>query len=688
MTDDKSDKAPESSTADKPAEGEGGAPVARTRKIVRRSGTTRDNASFTAVPEGTPMSEPPASAPPVSAAPTTNASPAAAPASGEPASAKPAASPPAVREGSEAEGSAPSASVARPSGPGGPPGSRRFDARAPRRPPGIPQRPRRDGRSEFGTPEARPMGSRPLPGGPRYPAPERRPRRDDDAAPQARPAGQRPLPGGPRYPAADRPRRDDRDRRDDRGPRPPRGDAPRSDRGPAAAGAPKPQPSKPQMPPPPPSKPAASKPKPVLIPLGALPMAKAFVKADKPAMTAKEALSAKAKAAQSTKPKTPTKDEAQPAKPEAHAFDGSLLSASWDDAASALAKVGEKAHALIDAWVTASNGAAIAAAAEAEILASHVRKAARRALSVLKARGAAIPERPRVAKLDDDRETVAIEATLLPPDAQGTIAISIASRDKGGRYHIAEVIIREPIGILQAGSGWLSGSQLKEARGRALERLGVAPVQVPVEWARLRVAEAKKMNATSRQVLPLALDRCAELLEPLPATPPAHPVADLEEKVTPERSAAASPGSAQLHNEPEFRSWFPDRGPLDDLLRSMGDKLDTEGAQDPERVNAALKEATEEATDRFFSPETRNVIAERMRDAAVSMRSRAGDARAIEVLAIARAVREAGLITSPPREVPFLVGFFQKALGVLASQGGGQIRVPVQSKEPAAPPAG
>jgi len=44
-------------------------------------------------------------------------------------------------------------------------------------------------------------------------------------------------------------------------------------------------------------------------------MAKAFVKADKPAMTAKEALSAKAKAAQSTKPKAPAaKDEAQPAK--------------------------------------------------------------------------------------------------------------------------------------------------------------------------------------------------------------------------------------------------------------------------------------------------------------------------------------------------------------------------------------
>jgi hypothetical protein len=51
---------------------------------------------------------------------------------------------------------------------------------------------------------------------------------------------------------------------------------------------------------------------------------------------------------------------------------------------------------------------------------------------------------------------------------------------------------------------------------------------------------------------------------------------------------------------------------------------------------------------------------------------------------VARAVREAGLITSPPREIPFLVLFFDKALSVLAQQGGGQLRLPIP--RPAAPP--
>ena len=66
------------------------------------------------------------------------------------------------------------------------------------------------------------------------------------------------------------------------------------------------------------------------------------------------------------------------------------------------------------------------------------------------------------------------------------------------------------------------------------------------------------------------------------------------------------------------------------------------------------------------------------------MRSRKGDDRALDVLATARAVKEAGLITSPPREIPFLVAFFQKGLAALARLGGGQLRVPV-AQPPAAP---
>ena len=198
------------------------------------------------------------------------------------------------------------------------------------------------------------------------------------------------------------------------------------------------------------------------------------------------------------------------------------------------------------------------------------------------------------------------------------------------------------------------------------------------------VAAARKLNAASGQILPLGLEGCRALIEPVPEGEPAHPLADIEAALDPARAADAVPASASLHNEPEFRSWLPDRGALDELLQKVGERLGPAGASDADAVGAALREETDAATDRFFSPELRGVVVARMRDAAISIRARKGDARAAEVLSLARVVKDAGLITSPPREIPFLVGFFQKALGILAQQGGGQLRVPVAGAAPTA----
>ncbi|MDI1443011.1 hypothetical protein QHF85_03170, partial [Polyangium sp. 6x1] len=459
-----------------------------------------------------------------------------------------------------------------------------------------------------------------------------------------------------------------------------------------AAPAAKPAP-KPVAPPAPAAKPAAPKPNIVTI-IAPPPKASGGPKASapKPALTAKEALAAKAKAAQQAKGKAP----AQPAKAEGAAeapaaaaaptFEAADLSAGWDTAVEAARKAGDRSAALVDAWIAASNAEAIAAVADADDAPGVARKAARRAINILKSRGTAIPTRQRVARVDTRAEAT-LEATFLPPDGSGTSAISITSRDASGRYHLAEVIVREPIGILNAGSAWMSGSQLKEGRNRALEGLGVSPAPVPLEWARHRIATARKQNATSGQIVPLGFEGCRELVEPCPEAEPAHPVADLEADITSELAWARAPGSATLHEEPEFRSWMPDRGSLEELLQRLGQRLGPEGVRDPQAVNEALREEIMAATDRFFSPEARAIVATRMRDAAISVRARKGNDRAADVLAIARAVKEAGLITSPPNEIPFLVGFFQKGISVLAHQGGGSLRIPVAPLGPQAPQA-
>jgi hypothetical protein len=680
-------------TTEKPAEAPKEPEAKRTRKIVRRSASTRENPAFAeaqaAAPEAAPAPAPAAEAAP---APATEA--ASAPAA-EAASA-PAAAPP-------AEG----APRPRPRA--------TFDARAPRpaRPaPGAPgeHRERREHRGDYRPPAARPMGSRPLPGGSRAPAApgapggedrprrEPRPRRDeggDYRPPAARPMGARPLPGGSRAPAparehGERPRREHRpDAPAGVEPRAPRARAPHDDAAakPALAkgDAPAKAPTAPANAPAAPAKPethgkgpaqkaAAPKPLPVFIPL---PKAGQVAASNKPALTPKEALAAKTKAHAAKAAKPATKASEPPPAETAPSFDPALVQATAEEAAAALGKAGEAAGQLVDAWLAASNAAAIAEAAEAEGVPSLGRKAARRAINVLRARGVALPTRSRVAKIDD-RAEVSVEATLVPPDATGVFALTISRREASGRYHVAEVIMREQTGVLQAGSGWLSGTKVKQVLGRHVEGFGLSPVSVPVEWARYRIAAARRQNALSGQVLPLGFEGCREVVEPAPDAEPPHPLADLLADVTSERAATAALMSGSLHNEPEFAGWLPDRPALDELLLKVGERLDPEDREATEKIAGVVKEESEAATDRFFSPEVRNVIAQRMRDAAISVRARAGDRRAAEVLGVARAVREAGLITSPPREIPFLVAFFDKALSILARQGGGQIRIPMR----------
>ncbi|MEZ4298616.1 MAG: hypothetical protein R3B70_26930 [Polyangiaceae bacterium] len=423
--------------------------------------------------------------------------------------------------------------------------------------------------------------------------------------------------------------------------------------------------------------------KPVVVPLL---RAGQVVAAAKPVLTPKEALAQKTKA-HAAKAHAPSKheDHAEP-QPPLELPDGALH-ADWESAKAFVKEVGESAAALVDAWLNGANAIAISAIADAGgDVSSAARKAARRALAVLKSRGVAIPERPKAtARAEEQHATY--EATMIPADSFGTWSVAITSRDASGRYRIAEVIVRESAGVVQAAGGWLSGSQLKEGRARAQNNVGMAPVVVPIGWARARVAAALTLNAKSGQVVPLGYEACRELFEVAGEAASEHPVADLEAKVTGELAAERAKASATLHDEPEFAGWLPDRRALDEMLQHVGTRLGPTGMQDGEAVNTAMREEVDAATDRYFSPEKREEIVARMRDSAVSVRVRRGDERALDVLATARAVKEAGLITSPPREIPFLVAFFQKGLGALARMGGGQLRIPVQQPPAGAAPA-
>lgn len=392
--------------------------------------------------------------------------------------------------------------------------------------------------------------------------------------------------------------------------------------------------------------------------------------ANKP-KTAKEALMAKT--AHTAKPKA----EAEEKQGEV-IVDPSWVSVSADKAVATLKGAGGAAEALVEAWIQSKNVDAIGAASRSDDLSGAARKAARRAVNVLRSRGVNVPEGPAAAPAVKASEEEVVDATFNPPDGRGTSSMTIAKRRGGERAHIAEIIVREGVGVVNAVSGWMSRSQIKEAHQRIADSTGIAPASVPAEWVRWRVQKALEDNAKSGQLVPLGLERCKELLEPSVASEPAHPLSDLEASLG-DVSAEISVG---LHNEPEFRGWLPDMKAVEEVIRRVGAKLTEKDAGEQQKVDEILKEEMKLATDRYFTPEQRSVVARKMRDAAVTVKGRAGEEKAKEILRAAKAIESAGLITAPPSEIEFLRAFFQKGMSVLAQQTGGQLRVPVAGNNP------
>jgi hypothetical protein len=365
---------------------------------------------------------------------------------------------------------------------------------------------------------------------------------------------------------------------------------------------------------------------------------------------------------------------------EVAAFSPELVNVDAEGAARAAAQAGARVAELVELWVREKNASAVAALAGDEKAAAPARKAARRGLSILKARGVPIPDRTHVARIGGD-VMEGFEAWYMPPDAAGTSAILLCRHWKSGRNEVARVTFRDGVGLLQVQALQLSGTHLKALLAELHQTFGFEPVHVPVEWARWRIASAKSDHAKSGAIMPLGLDTHADLLGPTPTQVPPHPID--EAKLELPDVAITVPRSADLHMEPEFAGWMPSGSAVQSLLADIGRRASAPGASREEQFEAALREGLDAATDRFFSVDARERVASLMKDAAISVLARRGRETAAMVLAVAAAVRTAGLITDPPHEVPFLRGFFQKALGYIASQNNGQLPIPMQTGESA-----
>jgi hypothetical protein len=359
-------------------------------------------------------------------------------------------------------------------------------------------------------------------------------------------------------------------------------------------------------------------------------------------------------------------------------FAADLLQASAEQAQAALARVGPRAAELVERWVQTANAAAVAeAAAHAD---GAARKAARRGLNVLKSRGVSIPETRRVTRLSTAPAESTQTAWMLPPDTNGSVLLAIASHAPPRRPRAAFVQLNDVFGVHRVDSGELGMSQLKEAMVNAAPGRPFKPVSVPVDWVRWRVAAARRRHTERGEAEPLGLSSARELLEPVPSEVPPHPFDEEGLVLSDEDANDLAADSVRLHRLPEFRSWLPPRQAVDALLAAVGEQFYADEPPDQEALQRVLQEQLQAATDRFFSPQSRERLVALMKDSALSVLGRDGEQAALEVAAAIKAISEAGLITNPPHEIGFLRGFFDKALAVLHQQEGGRLRIPMRRR--------
>jgi hypothetical protein len=221
----------------------------------------------------------------------------------------------------------------------------------------------------------------------------------------------------------------------------------------------------------------------------------------------------------------------------------------------------------------------------------------------------------------------------------------------------------------------MSQTDLKDSFQRA-SRGAYRAVNVPVEYARYRIASARQRQKERGLAETLGFANGEALLAGAPSEVE-HPFDAEGLELADEDVKELAAKSGLLHQLAEFASWLPDKAAVDELLAKVGETLTPGEPPDQAKFEASLKEQVLAATDRYFTPERRAQLVLSMKDSAISVLAREGETRALDVVATMKAVEQAGLITDPPRDVPFLRAFFEKAIAVLLAQGNGQLRVPI-----------
>jgi hypothetical protein len=354
-------------------------------------------------------------------------------------------------------------------------------------------------------------------------------------------------------------------------------------------------------------------------------------------------------------------------------FSTEQLNASAESAEQTCASLApEIAELLVAAWIKAKNAAAVQELAEHGT--GKVRTAARRALNVLKAQGVALPEPRRRGVLAPALGEV--KAWFLPPDTNGVRVLgfvtSIAGQTKG-----CLAFFRDDQAVFKVECSTTTASRIFAAMKNAAPGSGLEPIAVPLPWARYKLATCRSVMIASKRTEPLGFMSARGLLEPVPVQGPEHPFDAEGFEFSLDDAKAQASDSGILHHQPEFRSWLPHPGAVQQLLVEVGKHLTPGEEPDQAQVSELLRTEMLAATDRLFTPEQRALLADWMRDAGISLVARGGEELGMKLAATIQCIEAAGLVTNPPQEIPFLRAFFEKAVQLTMARNGGRLNIPI-----------
>lgn len=349
-----------------------------------------------------------------------------------------------------------------------------------------------------------------------------------------------------------------------------------------------------------------------------------------------------------------------------------------ENALSAVQNAGSEALRLIQSWLENANASALA---EVSARGSGApRKAARRALKVLKSRGVEVPRERRVATLRAPGDARKVKAWILAPDSSFNTLLVLAERSETSRFDCAMVFLNDDYGVTRVQHGEYSQSALKKALESMVPGERYKPAEVTADWARSRIHQALSKQRARGLVEPLGLTSIAKLLGKAPSSEVPHPFDAEGLEVALEDAREMSRDSGELHRLPEFAPWLPSRQAIDGMLQEVGKQLKPGEQPDQDKLSGLLQAAVLSATDRYFPPEQRERLVNAMKDSALSILARDGESLALRVSAAMQCIQNAGLITDPPSEIPFLKTFFDKAVAYLLAEGKGSLRIPIPNQ--------